>query len=263
MCPICRKEQLTLVSWVFGDHLGAGVGLGPHRRRVGLVGDPIPGVLGPRGGGMPHLQLESSGQVICARRGPPAQGHAARGRRATARARPVNNEGRHDQSSGDASGSETERVGKHADGDEGARSGPGQRRGAPRRPVDRDHPSRHRRPIAAPGRPHRRGQGRAGRFAAASTRTPAFSAPSSETRSTRSRPRWSARLSPSKPLLSQPGDRPGSGRRPPGGPPGGPPGAHRAALRLRPGPAAEHTRTEGEPGWPSRSTGSGCGAGCI
>jgi hypothetical protein len=22
MCPICRKEQLTLVSWVFGDHLG-------------------------------------------------------------------------------------------------------------------------------------------------------------------------------------------------------------------------------------------------
>ena len=21
-CPICRKEQLTLVSWVFGDHLG-------------------------------------------------------------------------------------------------------------------------------------------------------------------------------------------------------------------------------------------------
>ncbi|GFG73797.1 hypothetical protein MBOT_11620 [Mycobacterium botniense] len=23
MCPICRKEQLTLVSWVFGDQLGA------------------------------------------------------------------------------------------------------------------------------------------------------------------------------------------------------------------------------------------------
>lgn len=22
ICPICRKEQLTLVSWVFGDHLG-------------------------------------------------------------------------------------------------------------------------------------------------------------------------------------------------------------------------------------------------
>ena len=22
MCPICRKEQLTLVSWVFGAHLG-------------------------------------------------------------------------------------------------------------------------------------------------------------------------------------------------------------------------------------------------
>ena len=25
-CPICRKEQLTLVSWVFGDHLGAASG---------------------------------------------------------------------------------------------------------------------------------------------------------------------------------------------------------------------------------------------
>lgn len=23
LCPICRKEQLILVSWVFGDHLGA------------------------------------------------------------------------------------------------------------------------------------------------------------------------------------------------------------------------------------------------
>lgn len=23
ICPICRKEQLTLVSWVFGEHLGA------------------------------------------------------------------------------------------------------------------------------------------------------------------------------------------------------------------------------------------------
>lgn len=23
VCPICRKEQLTLVSWVFGEHLGA------------------------------------------------------------------------------------------------------------------------------------------------------------------------------------------------------------------------------------------------
>jgi Family of unknown function (DUF5318) len=22
ICPICRKEQLTLVSWVFGEHLG-------------------------------------------------------------------------------------------------------------------------------------------------------------------------------------------------------------------------------------------------
>lgn len=22
-CPVCRKEQLTLVSWVFGEHLGS------------------------------------------------------------------------------------------------------------------------------------------------------------------------------------------------------------------------------------------------
>ncbi|NLE78308.1 MAG: DUF5318 domain-containing protein [Rhodococcus sp.] len=26
MCPICRKEQLTLVSWVFGEKLGAASG---------------------------------------------------------------------------------------------------------------------------------------------------------------------------------------------------------------------------------------------
>ena len=26
ICPICRKEQLTLVSWVFGDQLGAASG---------------------------------------------------------------------------------------------------------------------------------------------------------------------------------------------------------------------------------------------
>jgi hypothetical protein len=26
MCPICRKEQLTLVSWVFGDSLGPASG---------------------------------------------------------------------------------------------------------------------------------------------------------------------------------------------------------------------------------------------
>jgi len=30
LAPICRKEQLTLVSWVFGEHLGAVSGFGSH-----------------------------------------------------------------------------------------------------------------------------------------------------------------------------------------------------------------------------------------
>ena len=48
----------------------------------------------------------------------------------------MNNEGRHDQSSGDTSGSETERVGKHADDRKArARPGPAQRRQVP--PDDR------------------------------------------------------------------------------------------------------------------------------
>ena len=47
----------------------------------------------------------------------------------------MNNEGRHEQSSGDASGSETERVGKRANTEKGGRSGPGQRRQVP--PDDR------------------------------------------------------------------------------------------------------------------------------
>ena len=74
MCPICRKEQLTLVSWVFGDHLGRGVRFGADRRGVGPAGNPLRRVLRTRGGGMPHLQLESPGQVVRARRGPPPKG---------------------------------------------------------------------------------------------------------------------------------------------------------------------------------------------
>jgi hypothetical protein len=38
MCPICRKEQLTLVSWVFGDHLGAGGHVEEHFAAHGHVG---------------------------------------------------------------------------------------------------------------------------------------------------------------------------------------------------------------------------------
>ena len=104
MCPICRKEQLTLVSWVFGDHLGAVSGSARTAEELVLLATRYRGVLGTRGGGMPHLQLESLGQVIRARRGPPGpparprEGREALGRRATARARPVNSEGRQDRS---------------------------------------------------------------------------------------------------------------------------------------------------------------------
>ena len=74
MCPICRKEQLTLVSWVFGDHLGAVSGSARTAEELVLLATALRGVLRPRGGGMPNLQLESPGQVVCARReaGPPA-----------------------------------------------------------------------------------------------------------------------------------------------------------------------------------------------
>jgi len=49
---------------------------GPYRRGVGLAGVPIRRVFGPCSGGMPHLQLESLGEVVCARGSPPSQGIA-------------------------------------------------------------------------------------------------------------------------------------------------------------------------------------------
>ena len=39
-CPICRKEQLTLVSWVFGEHLGAISG-SARTAESGLAGNSI------------------------------------------------------------------------------------------------------------------------------------------------------------------------------------------------------------------------------
>ena len=115
MCPICRKEQLTLVSWVFGDHLGAVSGSARTAEELVMLATRFEEFCGPRGGGMPNLQLEPPGQVVRDRCGTLAPREpAARGRRATAPARPVNNEGRHDQSRRDANGSATERVGKHA-----------------------------------------------------------------------------------------------------------------------------------------------------
>ena len=55
---------------------GCGIGLGAHRRRIGVVGNPLRRVRRPRGGGVPNMQLESLGQVVCARCGAPAEGHA-------------------------------------------------------------------------------------------------------------------------------------------------------------------------------------------
>ena len=76
MCPICRKEQLTLVSWVFGDHLGAVSGSARTAEELVLLATALRRIRGPRGGGMPHLQLESSGEVVRARRGSAAEGLA-------------------------------------------------------------------------------------------------------------------------------------------------------------------------------------------
>src|SRR3979490_2511252 len=54
---------------------------------------------------------------MCSARNARPRGPAARGRHATAPARPLNNEGRHDQSSDDPSGSATERMGKDPNAD--------------------------------------------------------------------------------------------------------------------------------------------------
>ena len=53
---------------------GGCVGVCAHRRRTRPAGHPVRRVLCPCGGGMPHLQLESPGQVVCARRDPTTQG---------------------------------------------------------------------------------------------------------------------------------------------------------------------------------------------
>ena len=71
LCPICRKEQLTLVSWVFGDHLGAVSGSARTAEELVLLATRFYGVRGTRGGGMPDLQLESPGEVVCARNATP------------------------------------------------------------------------------------------------------------------------------------------------------------------------------------------------
>ncbi|SIS00020.1 DUF5318 family protein [Williamsia sterculiae] len=37
MCPVCRKEQLTLVSWVYGDKLGQVNGSARSREEIGKL----------------------------------------------------------------------------------------------------------------------------------------------------------------------------------------------------------------------------------
>ena len=53
-----------------------GVGFGADRRGTGHAGHPLRRILRTRGGGMPHLQLEPSGEVVRARRGPSTKGIA-------------------------------------------------------------------------------------------------------------------------------------------------------------------------------------------
>ena len=104
MCPICRKEQLTLVSWVFGDHLGAVSGSARTAEELVLLASrfeefSVHVVEVCRTCSWNHLVksyvLGAHARLV--RRG----SRAAPGRRATAPARPVNNEGQQDQSAAD------------------------------------------------------------------------------------------------------------------------------------------------------------------
>ena len=101
MCPICRKEQLTLVSWVFGDHLGAVSGSARTAEELVLLASrydefSVHVVEVCRTCSWNHLVKS---YVLGAVR--PERDRVAHGRRAMARARPVNSEGRRDQSAND------------------------------------------------------------------------------------------------------------------------------------------------------------------
>ena len=157
MCPICRKEQLTLVSWVFGDHLGRRVRFGPHRRGAGAAGDPfdefaVHVVEVCRTCSWNHLVKSYVLGAVPPPKGPARHPDGAR----PARARPVNSEGRHDRSADDARG------GRAADGvarDPAATApprdvgrtrrarAPRRQRVAARRPPDDDHAAGARRPA--------------------------------------------------------------------------------------------------------------------
>lgn len=42
MCPVCRKEKLTLVSWVFGQSLGAAAGSARRPHEIELLANLHP-----------------------------------------------------------------------------------------------------------------------------------------------------------------------------------------------------------------------------
>ena len=197
MCPICRKEQLTLVSWVFGDHLGAVSGSARSTEELVMLAAALRRIRGPRGGGMPHLQLESPGQVVRARRATARRRRAAPGPgRAPARARPVNSEGRQDRSaerrpSGRASADGA--APRHATRTVGR---PDRATPAVARPVSR--------PTTATPRSSRR---------CATTSPPRIAI-----RSTSSRPRWTARRRRSRRHRPPRRPPPAAADRRPGGP---------------------------------------------
>ena len=225
MCPICRKEQLTLVSWVFGDHLGAVSGSARTAEELVLLATrfdefSVHVVEVCRTCSWNHLVKSYVLGAV-----PPPKG--SRGRDGTdgaqsARARPVNSEGRHDRSASDV------RAGQAADG-VGARSR------TRRRPCD----ACRRRPAAA-------------------SRAPAV--PPDDRRT--------AVLPPVRddtpPHLRDPIDAVKAALD--GTPP--PPKHATAAAAAAPTAAAADRRWQGRhrrrrPACASRSTGSGCAAGCT
>jgi len=111
---------------------------------------------------MPNLQLESLGQVVCARRdthgSSAAEVNAAPGRRATAPARPVNNEGQQDQSAADNPKRVRGRCRSYAVVGFAAANFP-EARGSARRPADHDPAPRQRRGAESLSGPDRGGEG--------------------------------------------------------------------------------------------------------
>ena len=63
-CPVCRKERLTLVSWIFGDALKHAAGSARKPDEIEQLANSLRRLLRVRGGGVPYLQLEPPGAVL-------------------------------------------------------------------------------------------------------------------------------------------------------------------------------------------------------